>query len=694
MKRVKLFKIFFITSTITILFISVSLVLFIHFFPKDKILDIVSSKAEETLKRKVQIKGIDYSLQGIRLSNITIYDDLSSSKKIFAHVKEANIKFLFLPLLKKKLIINHIITNNLQINIIYKRSRSNLENFVRDLTNIKEEGKSSISTKISNIILKNSEINLLNPPKNISHLKGKYLFDGFITIGNIHEFNISNIKLILPDNKGTLLSDIKISKLKDDYKISGDVKLKKIYLLWLSKGKGKEPFPYTSFSGEFKDLIITRKFTTGSFTGFLLLSDLKKMSIDGLMEIDIPLKRVRLANLGVKINDSSFLIDEMLFTLRGSLKRLNINNIGINIRDIRTIIPFISPEFYGNVSGNLTIQNKKYNGKLTFRNAGFNKKSGIIRDINETITISNNSIRKKNIKMLIFNQPCDISIATIDKKFQRLVLNIHCTQFKFPLEEKKNTEKIFSPIKIPVEVSGKIVVENLFINKLNFSNLSINYFYDNGILSLKKLNSQFSGGTLQGKGIVVLSSNTPDIDLSISFNNLKVQNIASLNKNYSNRFFGIASGKTTFNFSLENNFNIQKSIQGKIELTIKKGKLVDTGLQKGLGLWLSELKYKLRDLEFNHIYGNLNIIGQNCFINSFIFKSPDVRLLMDGHINKSFEYKMKMTLEFNENFIKDVPDPAFLMSYSLSKHKKGNWYILPFQARGADMTKKIKIKPL
>jgi len=150
-------------------------------------------------------------------------------------------------------------------------------------------------------------------------------------------------------------------------------------------------------------------------------------------------------------------------------------------------------------------------------------------------------------------------------------------------------------------------------------------------------------------------------------------------------------GSAEASFRVAGGQELTKSLKGKMEFTIQNGKVANTGIQNGLGIWLSELKYKLKDLEFNTIHGNFNIAGNNYYINAFSFTAPDIRLNLEGYLNRNLEGDMKMDLEFTKNFILDLPNPAFLQ---LNKYKRGGWYSIPFQIKGKDITESKNITRL
>ena len=177
----------------------------------------------------------------------------------------------------------------------------------------------------------------------------------------------------------------------------------------------------------------------------------------------------------------------------------------------------------------------------------------------------------------------------------------------------------------------------------------------------------------------------------IGFNGIKVQKVAALSTKFKNRIYGVAKGNTNLKFLLNENFI--NTLKGKIIINIDNGKFVNTGVQNGLGVWLSELKYKLRDLEFRKIYGNIDVSGINYYINSFVLNSKDIRLKINGNINNNLiSKKMNINLEFTKNFIQDLPTAA--VAISLRKNLQGSWYIIPFIVNG-DITKSkniVKIK--
>ena len=134
-----------------------------------------------------------------------------------------------------------------------------------------------------------------------------------------------------------------------------------------------------------------------------------------------------------------------------------------------------------------------------------------------------------------------------------------------------------------------------------------------------------------------------------------------------------------------------ETLKGNAVFNVSKGKVVNTGIQNGLIIFLAELRYKLKDLEFSRIYGNIDIDGKDLTINTFIFNSEDIRLAMNGKINSDLTASnMSVKLEFNNHFIKDIPRPAIAF---YNEYLSGRWYTIPFLLNG-NITDSKNIKML
>lgn len=710
MKKARLIKYILLISAIAILVLFISAVLVVHYFPKEKILTLITSSAESAFKRKVAINEIDYGINGIILKNISIYnklydDDVIPESDIFASVKDVNIQFALLPLLKKEFVVKRLVCNNFKINISYDKGKSNLGNFLNDL---KSSGDSEIEAKISSVKFKNAEITLKQPPEILKPLEGRYVFNGTVNLASAGVL-ISDCEIILPEERGAILSDnIGVAILKNNFELTGDLQLRKCSLLWVYKWGGDLSLPFGTFTGNVRSLKISKDFVEGYARGKCVLTNNETVVADGRCKVDINKEIVYLLDIKANIQKSKFTINEIQISARTGIQdrllKFNISDIDVNLIDIKSILTFLPSDIFGEVSGNISSEKKLYNGTLNLRNVSLRSGQKDIIKINSEIPINNSNIFKEKIPVLIYGQPCQISLSTSGKNFNKIILNLYAKDFNYNISDEEILKKAFTPVRSKSEVTGRMEVENLNIKKFSFSNLVINYSFNDGKLSLNQVNCNFMGGDIKCKGFIDLSSVKPYVNLSAGFDGIKVQNFSSIYNELSGRIFGVAKGNADIEFDVDKDSGISNSLKAKIEVNIDKGKLVNTGLQKGFGIWLSELKYKLNNLEFNKIYGNLNVIGNNFYVNSALFTASDIRLKMDGYFSKplletkKIPGELKIDLEFNDYFIQDIPNlpQAQFISKLLTipaLKKKGEWYMMSFKDKGEDITDGNNVKP-
>jgi hypothetical protein len=716
-KKARFFKYFLSTFIIVILLFAITAVIVFYNFPKDKILTLITTNAEELLKRKVTIREIDYGLQGVTLKNISIYNKLYSENEItrselFASVGEARIQFFLLPLLRKEFSINRLILDNFKIIISFDKGKSNLGSFVQDI----EAGgdASGIKAKISSIRFRNAEITLKDPIELLKPLEGRYIFNGILNISPGNLFSITDCEAVLPEERGIILSDkVIISLPKNNFEVAGDYRLKKCSLLWVYKWARNLSLPYTNFTGNVTNLRISKDFVEGYARGSSVLTNSGIVNADGQCRVDINKETVSLIKINGEIQKSRFLINEILLSFsnktKDTLLGFNISDIEAGVNDLKGVLTFLPVELlsgiFGDVSGGLSYENKNFNGTLNLRNVAYRSDEKDIIKINSEISIKNNIIYKEKVPIFIFDQPCLVSISTSGNNFQKIILNIYAKEFKYIFNKEKNAGRTFSRLKIKSDITGRIECDSITVNKYNFLNTVVNYSFIEGKVNLNQAVANFMGGSIKGNGYIDVSGEEPYADLLLNFDGIKIQNIANLKDELSGRFFGIAKGSANIEFRIGKDSGIFDSLKGKIEFNIDKGKLVDTGVQKGLGIWLSELKYKLSNIEFSKIYGNLNVLGKNFYVNSMLFNAPDIRLKMDGyfvmpeHNAVDIPGELKIDLEFNDFFIQDIPNlPQAQFITKLLKipalKKKGDWYTMSFRDKGDDITDSKNIKPL
>jgi len=693
--KFKILKIISFVVFISFIIIATGAIAFINFFPKETLQNLIASNIESGLNRKIHIEGLDYNLTGIVLKKIILFDGKTKESPILASADDAGLGFSIMSLLKKELNINRIFLKNLHVNIVYDSSgKSNIEKFLT--ADSAQSSESGMSARISSIRLDNAEIKLVNAPEYLKPLEGNYNFNGIIEFDKNKNINLKKCKIKLPNERGIIYPAIGIIFSAADFEINGHVGLEKVSLLWTYKW-GSYPYqPYGFVSGDVKNLIINRNKVEGFIAASSTLTNSKKIVFaDGFCKVDLNKKTVFISDTKGKINTSTFLINTLQFTTSGHLIKFNFTNIDAYVTDITPVLKktlsFFPDKIFGKISGDFNYQKNFFNGNLKITNAGYDSREKIISGLTTGILLKNNSFKIENIPVRILGNDCSVSIATTENSFRKLFVNITTDKFRY-MSDLKNNEKLKSVQKnrtsIPLAITGKIIAKKLYYDSHEFNHLKLNYIFNKNKIKLNNFSFNYSGGNIAGTGNISTADYPPRGNANIKFSDIKIQDLVSKTKNFKNRFFGIANGKTSLRFLISS--NILNTLYGRTEFTIDRGKVVDTGIQNGLGILLSSLKHKLKDLEFKKIYGNINIDRTNYVIKSFIFNSHDVRLKLQGLINnKLIAQDMNINLEFTKHFIKDLTLSGAI-SYSLKKNLRRGWYVIPFKVNG-DITESKNI---
>ncbi len=646
-----------------------------YFFPIEKVKTIVAKQAEASLARAVSIGHIRYGIHGLHLSDITVFDGLSEKDPTLAKISECHLGIHLRSLLSFQMNFDFIHLEGLSLDIVYANGISNLERFIDDYN------KTPITTKIDVVRFRDARISLKNPPESMKPLSGTYRLSSTIDISSKDATTARNTIIHLPENRGTIQSErIDIAAKDGGFLLKTNVALERCSLLWVYGWKSGAPLPFRTFDGTIDDLIITAREIKGKVKGSSQLASGKTIAVDGACTVTIPTKHTLITNTECRLGNSSANVKVLSIPSNGSIDRLVIQKLTADIQDIQPLIGFLPTHVRGTVSGNFSYENGVVNADIKISGGAIGIDGKIARNINETIQITNNTFRKENIAVTILDTPCTLSIATAGNMFNSFIINASAKEMTIDTDSSKDDKINLAEIAIPIAIQGNIAIEKLFIDKYTFSSAKAAYAAKGTHIAINSFSAKCFGGEIEGRGAVIGTKNDADIETTFTFKKIKVQQIAELHETIKNRFFGTAHGKSEIAFRSGKDSEALKSMKGRIEFTIDNGKLVDTGLQNGLGTVLSEMKYKLKDLEFSKIAANLSILGSNFYVNHFEFFAPDVRLKLEGYFNKELEGDLKLNLEFNKNFIQDVPNPALLQ---LNKYKQGGWYIIPFAMKGS-----------
>ena len=674
----------------------------------------IKTGAEKALKRQVSIDSIEYSIRGVLLNNVSIYENLPDGKSAeLARAEEAVIRFSLLSILKGDIRIDTVAFKKFRIVWEFtKDGDSNLKRLLNDISQESDTSSGATKVHVSKLLLYECSFILSNPPQNYKPLEGEYIIDAAVNIKEGGILSVSDSRIVLPEKRGTLYPEIEINT-SDKFSIHGNTKGVNLDIPWTyGFSKSRVNLPFQTVNCNIEDLNITTEAVKGHLKGNSSLKGTGKiLYVDGWCTVDIPGMMVYISSVTGKLGDSTVRLDSMDISSskNSGIKKFNASGFSINLADARSFSNVIPSGLYGRVNGNLSYNGKSYSGKTELSGIGYTGNAEIISDINTVIDINNGIIKKESIPCRIFGNSSSISVATTDSSFTNIYLvirteRIEADKIKFNKpgsnrDTSDSDKSTGSPdsggsrpgqgIDIGINIAGKVQVKEFVYDAYTFRNIDSDFRVSGNTVKIPGLTADIFSGRLYGSGKIDISGNTPYTQIQVKYNNIKVQDITINNENMKDRFFGFADGTANLNFQVKE--NMLSTFRGNTTFSITRGKIVNTGVQNGLIIFLAELRYKLKDLEFQKIYGNVDIDKNIFTINSFIFNAEDVRLLMNGEVNSELvANNMSIKLEFNNHFIKDIPRPAVTV---LAEYLSGNWYTIPFTASGS-LTDSKNIKML
>ncbi len=670
--------------------------LLVYFYPEESVLNMIRSKVEDSLDRKVEINSLKYSIRGVLLNGVTVWDkDLSGEQSKTAILKsdEVIISYSILSILKKEYKINTLYLRKLSVRLAYDNTgKSNFGKLLEEIKNKASlsSGESKASFKISEIILTDCSLNLVNPPSDYKPLEGSYTINSQIKVENDKKLHLSETGVKLPSDRGILYPDIEID-LTDKLKITGIVKLKNCSMNWLYSFKLKPlQLPFETVSGIVDNFVMSLPYFKGHANATSTLKNSKSiLRAEGSCIVDIDKSTVVIKDVDSRINNSSAHLENLSIDYGlGTIPRFNVPDFNHSLSDLRALAPEIPSGFAGNLKGSVSYNGSKYNGKIRISDCSYRDRTEIFSGLNTELEIKDNIFRKEEIPVKLFGSNFNVSIAATDNNFQRIYVFMKGDKLdlnKISLSSGKSSADFY----FPIDISGKILIGEMIYDTLVFRNNQADFAAAEKTIKINRLDTSVFSGTLSGSGKIDLAGDFPSAHINAKFNNMKIHEVKFKEENLNNRLFGFADGTANLGFSFKE--NMTDTIHGNTTFSVTKGKVVNTGIQDGLIIFLAELRYKLKDLEFSKIYGNIDINGKDFMINSFIFNSEDLRLSMNGRLDSSFNANnMTMKLEFNNHFIKDIPRPAIAV---FNEYLSGRWYIIPFSLNG-NITNSKNIKML
>ncbi|MBN2079630.1 MAG: hypothetical protein JW838_11740 [Spirochaetes bacterium] len=675
MKPARTASIVLLLTASLLLILSAAAGLFIFLYPKERLLAFATSRAGAALGRSVSVRDIGYRFVGLSLEGVEIHDGDESSPVLIC-AERAHLNLSPLSLLQMRIEFDSVTLQGMSFTISFDgEGRSNVEKLLDEFS--RNDG-SGVDATLARLRLTDARLVLSAPPPRLASLEGEYRLDALIQFGG--RIKILDCEIILPEKRGILRPELSIEP-GNDPAISGKLKLVNTSLGWAYRWAGGLDLPFRIVNGVIDDLSISGTMVKGAINASSTLQGTDAVfRAAGIFNVNIPGRTVSVGPLRGSVGDSSFHLDSLIIPMGKKPSRFRISSIDASMRDIAPLLPFIPARLAGRIRGDLRFEKGLYNGTVSMSEGGYDPEGGVMSGLNAQIEIIDGRFNKSGIPFLFLGNPCVLSIASTDSSLSRIFVTLRSDTFQYDIDSRPSSGT-HAPLNIPIEITGLVEVRRLTIGRHDLDGLKLRYRLAGNSLTISDFRFSFAGGDVTGRGVITLAQGPPKLSLSMGMQNISIQDALAHNDTFRNRFFGIVKGKGAVDTELSE--RILDSAVGAVEFSIERGKLVDTGIQNGLGILLSELRYKIRDIDFNTIYGNVGIRGTNYLVNSFVFNSHNLRFKINGSFDrKLIANPLNITLEFTRDFIQDLPG---VITPWLGGYLSGEWYSVPFVMTG-DMT--------
>ncbi len=640
----------------------------------------IVSKARTTLNRHIEAGKIDYSAGGIKIHSVKIHETDSAESEVMISIKSVSVRFSLLSLLKDDFQLKKIYFNDAEINIRYDNGKYNLKSLIDDMKqNNSGDGASKPDIKFSNCM-----VNLISTENEYNPARGSYIFGGDLSFdGDIIEAD--NFSVTLPESRGNIETDFIITKENDKSVISGNLNILKLRLDWLYEIEDITGLPFIEANGKLSAFVLKDGIIEGKAEAKSQMSKGGFLEADGKLKIIFSEKNITIEDAEASLNHSKAKVTYLNIITTGPQINFTAPSADLTLPDIFPYLDFIPSGIDGYYKGAVSYRAHKLNLEGDLSNGSFLKTKNLITGVNTKISVKNNIFSHENISFTFRNKPASISIASLDESLENFAANISIPDAEtddFSILGEALVQSKSSPS--TTTVKGTLSIGQIKFKKGVAERVTLKFSKSGNAFSVPSASFSLFDALFAGEFYISDLSGKGNGNFKMRFSNLKIQKLSELDDNFSDRAFGIAEGKAEGHFSLSAK-KFSDELNYHSEFTITNGKITNTGLQNNLGFLLDPLKHKLRDIEFNRIYGSFDAYGPKYSIRQIAFTSRDIKLSVAGDVNKDKSGNINIKLEFNNDFIADIPNIAYI---NLSKYKSGKWYLIPIRAKGSDITKK------
>jgi AsmA protein len=638
------------TAVIVVIIIALSVFIKIYITP-ERVKAFLIPAAEKALNRKVYIGEIKISLfKGIEAKDFSIKEE--DGKSDFLKCKAFVLKYKFLPLLSKQVIIDELklvspeirIERNLEGNFNFEGIVNKPEDVTDEQQTFEPKGL-PVSLLISKVVIKDARFSLLDLKKELPDVKGSFHLD---------------LSMKSPDRE-QIFSQGEIDLKLDDVVINKpSVRHITNITTWL---KYTVNLKLDSFDIRIDKADVKFQEIPASVTGTVV-------NIKTSPEIDLAVSIPKVKTADVQKSLAAF-VDLKELGLSGSLAA------DLKVRGMPKDIDSLKAD--GNVMlENVGVAYKNIHPFLD-GNVRFNEQS-ITIDLKGTIG-KNRADLKGSISNYLKNQKIKLDLYSKNLTLDEIIPTGTPKDTASPQKEKTDDDKPSTetkPLNLKLIADGEIKIDSARYKGLHMSNFFAKYHLKNNKLKIPKMTAYAGKGKFTLDTLIDLSKPGYTYALSCNLDSLHADELVnSFFPKAKDTIFGILSFNLMLNGAGTLPANVKKNLVGDGNFSIKNGKITNSKIPDKLALFLGIPE--LRTIKLKKAHGTIIIRNSIARLES-IFSSDDISMDPSGNIGLDETLDLAFDLKLSPRLTDKVTLKSNLSSFI--KDEKG-WGNVPLKVSGA-----------
>lgn len=639
----KLFKIAAIITAVLLILIAAALIFVKSYLTEDRMRAFISEFAEKSLNRKVAIGAIEVSLfRGVVVKGFEVRE--KDPQQAFLTTKEFVLKYQFLPLLSKQLVIDKLAIEDTEIHVTAN-----------------PDGTYNFS-------------DMVKPGK--MEEKEKERAAGLPVNLDVKSISVKNARLIYTDAAGKLK--------KADLLANAELSITGISKNMLSS------------EGSLNTLLSEARLKDGGKT----LKDIK-MDARYKIDMDMEAKQVTVHSINAEILKIPVNMQGGINYAAETSYNLDVKVPGYNLaelrKDILTAFLPAGTALGGNVSMQLNVNKKpekgspaRFNGTVNMAMVSFGLK-GLNLVLDGSIGVLPEIISLENLKLIAGQNRADISGSV--KNYQEYPdLNVKITSKSINLDElmapaavpakeqapaKGEAGKEPEPLDLKMRATATLDIEKTRYKDMSMTNFRSRYELNKNVLRIPYLNGNTLRGAFAVKGAVDLARRGTSYKINSDLKGISIEELTgAFAPSVKGKLTGILSGKADITGAGTLPENIKRNLKGKGEFAIKNGSLKNSELSARF-LQILGLQ-ELREIPIEKANGRFNISDGIVNLTTAI-GSKDMTIDEKGTIGMDQKLDLSILVRVSDRLA-----PKVVSQSSIAKFLSGEkgWTALPLRVGG------------